>query len=235
MRLVVISQSLERAADRARALEQAGYRIAICGEPGRALDVLAAAAPESVVVDLGRELGFPAEVVAAVHAAATLPIVAVGCQGTLAELARVLEAGADEYCRPNCPAAEIDLRLRALWRRLRSRPEVEAQPPERDVVRVGPIEIDRRARLVRKAGVLVPLSPTEYRLLLSLAERPGEVIPSKALIARVWGTQYAEEAHYLRLYVRYLRQKLEDDPSNPRYIVNRWGAGYSLDAPARAA
>ena len=68
-----------------------------------------------------------------------------------------------------------------------------------------------------------------------VAEHPGEVIPSKALIARVWGSQYAGESHYLRLYIRYLRQKLEDVPSEPAYILNRWGSGYSLDFPKRVA
>ncbi|MCA9855488.1 MAG: winged helix-turn-helix domain-containing protein, partial [Dehalococcoidia bacterium] len=68
-----------------------------------------------------------------------------------------------------------------------------------------------------------------------LAEHAGDVVPSKALIARVWGDQYAGETHYLRLYVRYLRQKIEDDPSEPHYIVNRWGSGYALETPREAA
>jgi two-component system KDP operon response regulator KdpE len=88
---------------------------------------------------------------------------------------------------------------------------------------------------VWKNGEAIPLSPTEYRLLWTLAEHAGEVVPSKALIARVWGNQYTGETHYLRLYIRYLRQKLEDDPSRPVYIVNRWGAGYALEEPKQTA
>jgi two-component system KDP operon response regulator KdpE len=110
-----------------------------------------------------------------------------------------------------------------------------AHEMRRDRVSVGDLEIDVRAQVVRKRGVTIPLSPTEFRLLVTLAEHRGSVIPTKALIARVWGNQYAGESHYLRLYVRYLRQKLEDDPSSPRYIVNRWGAGYALEEPAKAA
>ncbi|MGE5595408.1 MAG: winged helix-turn-helix domain-containing protein, partial [Hyphomicrobiales bacterium] len=130
---------------------------------------------------------------------------------------------------------EIDLRLRALWRRVRlGAGETAARSPEAPI-RIGELEIDVAAQTVRKNGAVVPLSPTEFRLLVSLAEHPGEVVPSRALMARVWGNQYAGESHYLRLYVRYLRQKIEDDPARPRYILNRWGAGYTLGTPPRAA
>jgi two-component system, OmpR family, KDP operon response regulator KdpE len=111
----------------------------------------------------------------------------------------------------------------------------EPRPSETVPLRIGEIEIDAAGQVVRKRGAVVPLSPTEFRLLMTLAEHRGQVVPSKALIARVWGTQYSSETHYLRLYVRYLRQKLEDDPSNPKYIVNRWGAGYALETPKQAA
>lgn len=179
----------------------------------------------------------PGETVTRVRTVTRVPVIAVGCAGTLAEMTRCLDAGADDYARPNVPTDELDLRLRAMFRRLRSDPVApEKQESDEDaVLKVGDLEIDVRAQVVRKRGVTIPLSPTEFRLLLTLAEHQGTVIPTKALIARVWGNQYAGETHYLRLYVRYLRQKLEDDPSSPRYIVNRWGAGYALEAPARAA
>jgi two-component system KDP operon response regulator KdpE len=162
-------------------------------------------------------------------------LVVVACAGTFAEMLRCYEAGADDYCRPKSPTEEIDLRLRAIFRRMEMDMPEERRATGPAVMRVGAIEIDQASQQVMKAGVVVPLSPTEFRLLATLAEHPGEVIPSKALIARVWGNQYAGETHYLRLYVRYLRQKLEDDPSNPVYIVNRWGSGYSLDEPRPAA
>ncbi|MCK9520607.1 MAG: response regulator transcription factor [Dehalococcoidia bacterium] len=234
MRAVVASLGLERAADRAREMEELGYRVTTCGDPAELEQAIVAYDPGVVVIDLGRELAFPADVTQRARASTDALIVVVGCAGTQAELVRVFEAGGDDYCRPRCPTEEIDLRLRALARRLRYGGGATAQHDER-VIRVGAIEIDPAAQTVRKHGELVQLSPTEYRLLLGLAERPGEVVPAKALIARVWGNQYAGESHYLRLYVRYLRQKLEDDPAHPRYIVNRWGAGYTLATPQRAA
>ncbi len=234
-RVLVAALGLEGAANRARELEALGYRVVTCRDRDEVRDAVTRHDPAVAVVDLGGDLGFPAEVVARIRALTDAVIVVVGCAGTQTELLRVFEAGADEYCRPRCQTEEIDLRLRALYRRLRYGSGGQRGEREDEFIRVGPIEIDLRAQTVRKHGEIVPLSPTEYRLLLGLAERAGEVVPSKALIARVWGDQYAGESHYLRLYVRYLRQKLEDDPSRPRFIVNRWGAGYALAMPQRAA
>lgn len=232
--VVIISHGLERSHDRARGLEEFGYRVLPVGDSAAATTTPSFARADAIVVDLGRDLAFPGDVVARVRLETAVPVVVVGCAGTFAEMLRCYEAGADDYCRPKCPTEEIDLRLRAVFRRMQmAAPEGRSSLPE--VLRVGALEIDQASQQVSKNGELIPLSPTEFRLLATLAEHPGEVIPSKALIARVWGNQYAGETHYLRLYVRYLRQKLEDDPSNPVYIVNRWGSGYSLDEPRQAA
>ncbi len=231
--IVVISHGLEYAYDRARGLEDMGYRVAACGEPRVASRFVAELSPDGVIVDLAREMSVPAEVVGQVRMVTDAPIVVTGCLNSLAEMSRCLEAGADDYTRSNPPTEELDLRLRSIFRRMEASPAVRPGGPV--VLRIGEIEIDAAGQTVRKRGATVPLSPTEFRLLVTLAEHQGEVVPSKALIARVWGNQYAGETHYLRLYVRYLRQKLEDDPSHPEYIVNRWGTGYALEGPVRAA
>ncbi|GIW13013.1 MAG: putative transcriptional regulatory protein KdpE [Tepidiforma sp.] len=237
LRVAVVSQGLDRAYDRARGLELIGYRVAAFGDAAGAVGGVERVPPDAIVVDLGREIGFPSDVVSKLRQVTDVPIIAVGCSGTTAEMLRCFEAGADDYCRPGCSTDEIDLRLRALLRRIGmangTAPQSSGGAPAR--VRVGAIEIDPASQTVWKDGREVQLSPTEYRLLWTLAEHAGEVVPSKALIARVWGNQYAGETHYLRLYIRYLRQKLEDDPSHPVYIVNRWGAGYALEEPKRAA
>lgn len=228
VQVAVIAAELEHAYDRARGLEEFGYRVTACGDPATAPARACEARSEAIVVDLGREVAFPADVVSRIRTVSREPVLVVGCAGTSVEMLRCFEAGADEYARPRCTTDEIDLRLRALFRRMANGVALrQAHAPA--VVRVGEIEIDPASQTVRKGGIPVPLSPTEFRLLSTLAEHPGEVIPSKALIARVWGNQYAGETHYLRLYVRYLRQKLEVVPSRPRYIVNRWGSGYALE------
>lgn len=233
--VVVISQGIERAHDRARGLEEFGYRVLPCGDASALRTSVEAATADAIVIDLGRELAFPGDTVTAVRTDSQAPIVVVGCAGTFAEMLRCYEAGADDYCRPKCPTEEIDLRLRAIFRRIDIGTPEDRRAGLPSVMRIGAIEIDPGSQQVRKNNIVIPLSPTEFRLLATLAEHPGEVIPSKALIARVWGNQYAGETHYLRLYVRYLRQKLEDDPSNPVYIVNRWGSGYTLEEPRPAA
>lgn len=234
LRVVVVSDGLERAYDRGRVLEEMGYRVAACGDPGRAKSFVSEMEADAVVIDLQREVSFPADVCMRLRSLTDSPIIVVGNAGSLAEMVRCFEAGADTYCRPGCQTEEIDLRLRAIMRRSK-KPHADRQRPARQLLQVGEIEIDPAGQVVRKRGNVIPLSPTEFRLLMTLAEHQGEVVPSKALIARVWGNQYSSETHYLRLYVRYLRQKLEDDPSNPRYIVNRWGSGYALESPKQAA
>jgi DNA-binding response OmpR family regulator len=234
LRLVIVSVGLERAYRRARTLDEMGYRVGACGDPERAPGFVREFQPEAVVLDLERPRGATADVTRAIRLASKSPILVIGTTGELDEMTRCFEAGADDFCSPRATTREVDLRLRAMFRRF-SREMVESHPEDPDVYRVGDLEIDMGGRVVRKRGEVVPLSPTEFRLLVTLAEHAGDVVPSKALIARVWGDQYAGETHYLRLYVRYLRQKLEDDPSEPRYIVNRWGSGYALEAPREAA
>ncbi|MGK2966736.1 MAG: response regulator transcription factor [Tepidiformaceae bacterium] len=236
LQVLVVSRALEFAYDRGRGLEQMGYRVSACGDPRGVARFVEEMAPEAVVVDMGREMAAPAEIVALVREVTSAPIVVVGCVGSAAEMMRSIETGADDYTKPGAATEEVDIRLRAIFRRVGAmQGQKPAEKPVLQVLRIGDIEIDQGGQLVRKRGTPVALSPTEFRLLVTLAEHQGEVVPSKALIARVWGTQYASETHYLRLYVRYLRQKLEDDPSQPQYIVNRWGTGYALEAPVKAA
>jgi two-component system KDP operon response regulator KdpE len=233
LRLLVVSSGLERAHDRGHRLEGMGYRVTACGDPREVEAFVVAAEPDAIVVDIERDAFLPSEVVARLRGATDVPILVIGRSNGVAETVRCFEAGADEFAAHNCHPEEIDVRLRAIFRRARLAVANCAAPPE--VIRIGELEIDPAGRIVRKRGEAVPLSPTEYRLLLTLAERPGQVVPTRALITRVWGNQYAGETHYLRLYVRYLRRKLEDDPRHPQYIVNRWGSGYALEGPGRAA
>ncbi len=235
IRLAMITRGLERGYARARTLEDLGYRVTVCGEPSRAPEFVQEANAEAVIVDLGREQTTTTEILHELRRATDGPILVVGSRGDSAELVQSFEAGADEFCGPRTSTPELDYRLRALLRAMRRTGEVRVDEDTRTVLRIGELEIDSESQLVKKRGSIVQLSPTEFRLLVTLAENAGRVVPSRALIARVWGDQYAGENQYLRLYVRYLRQKLEDDPSNPRYIVNRWGSGYALEEPPRAA
>ena len=94
--------------------------------------------------------------------------------------------------------------------------------------------IDLERHEVRTKGVPVDLTPTELRLLAVLVQNAGKVVPHHTLLTQVWGEEYANEIHYLKLYIRYLRQKLEESASNPRYILTEWGVGYRFREPAMA-
>jgi two-component system, OmpR family, KDP operon response regulator KdpE len=228
--VAVVASTLKRALERARDLDGSDYTT-VCLEMSHSIvDEVFAANPEAVLVDTTPDASQLIQAIAWSRAATKAPIIAVGCQGTLQEMMRCYEFGADDYASPHAPHSEIDLRMRAMFRRLRNSNTCNHQGSSQ-TLHIGEIAIDQASHEVRKANVAVALSPTEFRLLATLAERAGEVVPAKALIARVWGSEYASETHYLRLYIRYLRQKLEEDPSHPTYIVNRWGSGYALVAP----
>jgi len=90
----------------------------------------------------------------------------------------------------------------------------------------GEVVIDLKRYRVTVRGEIVRLTPMEFRLLSALVRRAGQVVPHKTLLTEVWGPEYVDKTHYLKLYIRYLRRKIEKDPSKPRYILTKWGVGY---------
>jgi two-component system KDP operon response regulator KdpE len=135
---------------------------------------------------------------------------------------RGLELGADDYVTKPFSPRELVSRVRAVLRRTET-PSVAVH----EVIEVDDrLHIDFDRREVWVEGNLVKLRPTEYRLLYHLVQNAGWVVPHDQLLAKVWGYEYREETHYLRLYINYLRQKLEKDPANPEYILTERGVGY---------
>jgi two-component system KDP operon response regulator KdpE len=130
-----------------------------------------------------------------------------------------LEAGADFALTQPVPPAEVIARIRAAVRRNVTTPVV---------VETGTIRIDLTGHVVTRNGTLVPMTRTEFRVLAALAARLGEVVPAADLLRAAWGDEFVSEVHYVRLYVGYLRSKLEDDPSHPRLIVTHRLQGYRL-------
>jgi two-component system KDP operon response regulator KdpE len=116
-------------------------------------------------------------------------------------------------------------RLRALLRRPRAAQGGNAESP---VLRFGEIELDLAARQVRRGGAEVHLTPTEFRLLSTLAAHPGRVLTHRQLLLAVWGPAQAEQSHYTRIYMGNLRKKLEADPAQPRHFLSENAVGYRL-------
>ena len=209
-------------------LEAAGYDVASAGSGEEALEAVAAREPELIVLDVmlpGID-GF--EVCRRVRERSTCPIIMLTAKGSEEDKVRGLRLGADDYVTKPFSAQELLARVEAVLRRARPPESHERQP---ETLTVGELEIDWPRKQVTLAGRELRLSPTEYRLLTTLASRAGTVLSREELLAEVWGDAYRREHEVLRVTLWRLRQKLGDDPSDPRYIVTRPGLGYMLAAP----
>ncbi len=140
-------------------------------------------------------------------------------------IARALASGVDEYLVTPMGNRELAARIEAMLRRIR---RTFGAGGGRDL---GALRLAPEDNTVVLNGRRVSLSPIEFRLLACLASTPGEVVTHQTLMSRVWGDEYVDSRNYLRLYVRYLREKLEEEPTDPQLIVSEWGIGYRLQLP----
>ena len=206
----------------ARLLRVGGYDVTETADIPTALRLMFQSQPDAAIVDFHHADGGGADLIRLLREAAPTAILAI-TDDTM-DTVRALNAGADSVIARRPDAPELLVRLRSLVRQDRRRRESE--PGQRIVT--GALEIDRDTQTVIKHGTPIPLSRTEYRLLDALAVRVGQTASHRYLLSTVWGDQYVDDTHYLRVYIGYLRQKLEDSPGPPRYLVNDWGVGYRL-------
>ncbi|HWM45956.1 MAG TPA: response regulator [Xanthobacteraceae bacterium] len=177
-----------------------------------------------IVVDLNLPDLDGGEIVERVRAWSNVPMIVLSVRSSEEDKVRLLEAGADDYVVKPFGMAELLARARAALRRhLRG---ARNEP----VVRVGPLTIDLASREVLRDGARLQLSPKEYRLLQVLAQHAGNVVTHNMLLKEVWGASHVQDAHYLRIFVRKLRQKIEQDPTQPHILLTELGVGYRLAA-----
>src|SRR6266446_7886844 len=187
--------------------------------------------PDLVILDLGLPDMDGAEVLERLRAWSSVPLIVLSVRSNEAEKVRLLEAGADDYVVKPFGMAELLARAHAAMRR-----QVRATSDE-PVVKAGPLAIDLAARFVTLNGSRVVLTPKEYKLLQILAQHAGNVVTHQYLLKEVWGSPHVHDTHYLRIFVRKLRQKIEADPTQPRILQTELGIGYRLatqDTPAPA-
>jgi two-component system, OmpR family, KDP operon response regulator KdpE len=175
-----------------------------------------------VIVDLELPDMDGAEIVERLRSWSKVPIIVLSVRSSEEEKVRLLELGADDYVVKPFGMAELLARARAALRR-----QVPGQQGD-PIVRAGPLTIDLAARTVSIDGRPVSLSPKEYRLLQVLAQHAGNVVTHLHLLREVWGNAHSDDAHYLRIFVRKLRQKIEKDPTQPRILTTELGVGYRL-------
>ncbi len=203
------------------AVEAEGCSVVEAGSVAEGLTAAGQAAFDLVILDLGLPDGSGLDVIRALRGWSGLPILILSARTAENDKIDALDAGADDYLTKPFGVGELRARLRALLRR-RERAAGAASP----LLEFGAIAINLAQRQVWRAGQPVHLTPIEYRLLAMLASHPGQVLTQRKLLRDIWGPSYVESSHYLRVYVGHLRQKLEDDPTQPRHLLTETGVGY---------
>jgi two-component system, OmpR family, KDP operon response regulator KdpE len=202
------------------ALERAGHSVETAAEGEEASGLFDGAGFDLVITDLSMPQMDGLSLVEHIRRTSRVPILVLTVRQEEREKVRLLDAGADDYVTKPFGVAELVARARALLRRAEDRPGA----PE--LSRFGDIDIDRQARLVRKAGRPLHLTPTEFSLLTALLSRPGAVWTHRQLHSAVWGSSAGVTNDTLRVHMGSLRRKLEDDPNRPRWILTEPWVGY---------
>lgn len=210
-------------------LEREKYRVFTAGNGREGLQRIYSVQPDLVILDVMMPGMDGWEVLSRLREMSDVPVIMLTAKGREVDIVRGLGLGADDYITKPFGTAELVARVRALLRRNKT-PAIRRLTRYQD----NGLTIDLERHEVRVKGTPVDLTPTEFRLLAVLVQNAGKVVPHRTLLTLVWGEEYADEVHYLKLYVRYLRQKIEESPSNPRYILTEWGVGYRFREPATA-
>lgn len=204
-------------------LEAEGWQVFETETLKRGLIEAGTRKPNLIVLDLGLPDGDGVDFISDVREWSTVPIIVLSARVGEADKIKALDAGADDYLTKPFGSGELLARVRATLRRQRL-------PANNDngVVQFGDVAVDMRERQVTKGGENVHLTPTEYRLLTALLNNAGRVVTNPQLLREVWGPSHSESGHYLRVYMGHLRQKLEDDPAQPKYLQTETAVGYRL-------
>jgi two-component system, OmpR family, KDP operon response regulator KdpE len=199
-------------------LRGAGYDVDTAETAEAALTAAALTPPDAVILDLVLPDGRGTDVARELRTWSSVPIIVLSVVGEETEKVAALDAGADDYVTKPFGVEELLARLRAAMRRVESTPE--------PVIEVGDLRVDLEKRAVSVAGKPVQLTPHEFDLLRLFVLNRGKLLTHATMLREVWGRAYADESHYLHVYVSQLRRKIEPDPTRPRYILTEPGAGY---------
>ncbi|MEQ5122720.1 two-component system response regulator KdpE [Morganella morganii] len=202
------------------ALEGDSLRVFETEDLARGLVEAATRKPDLVILDLGLPDGDGITFVQEFRQWSSVPVLVLSARDSEHDKIAALDAGADDYMTKPFGVGELQARLRVLLRRY---PGNEKNDP---VYEFGDIRVDIAGRQVSKAGEEVHLTPIEFRLLTILIGHSGKVLTQRQLLNEVWGPNAVEHAHYLRIYMGHLRQKLETDPARPQHFITETGIGY---------
>ncbi len=203
-------------------LELEGFKVFAAGNGVEALDMVRKYILDLIILDIMMPQLDGFETLRMLREFSTVPVIMLTAKGEEEDKVRGLELGADDYVTKPFGARELVSRVKAVLRRTQT-----VVDPGGAILRIDDrLSVDFNRREVIVEGEHIKLRPTEYRLLYHLIENAGWTVPHEQLLAKVWGYEYRDETHYVRLYINYLREKIEKDPSNPKYILTERGIGY---------
>jgi two-component system KDP operon response regulator KdpE len=200
-------------------LEAAGYAVREADTGQIGLNEAAYRRPDAIILDLGLPDRPGVEVLGRLREWSKVPVLILSVRGAEGDKIAALDAGADDYLTKPFGSGELLARLRVLLRRTQT-------PEETGVVTFGAVEVDLTRRLVTKNGAEVRLTAKEYAFLRLLLAHRGKVITHRQILREIWGPTAEDQTHYLRVYMAHLRQKLEDEPNQPKYFRTEAGIGY---------
>jgi two-component system KDP operon response regulator KdpE len=203
-------------------LEDEGYQVLTATNGEEALAKVRTRLPDLIVLDVMMPEMNGFEALGEIRRVSNVPVIMLTVKGEESDKVRGLGLGADDYVTKPFSQRELLSRIQAVLRRA----ETPAFVPRTRIVVDDDLTIDFSRNEVWLKGEKVQLTPTEYRLLYHLVSNPGRILSHESLLAKVWGPEYREEEHYVRLYITYLRQKIEPDPAHPKYILTERGLGY---------
>lgn len=202
------------------ALEEEGCRVFEAETGKQGLSEAGTRKPDLLILDLGLPDMDGVQFIQDVRAWSALPILILSARSTEDDKIHALDAGADDYLTKPFGVRELLARVRALLRRRNGLAEMGP------IIQFGEVTVDLSRRVLDRAGVPIHLTQIEYRLLSLLLAHPGRVLTHRFLLREIWGPTFVESSHYLRVYVGHLRQKLEHDPAQPKYLLTETGVGY---------
>lgn len=203
-------------------LELENYQVIEAENGIQALDRVRQFTPDLVIMDVMMPEMDGFETLKLLREISTVPVILLTVRSDEEDITRGLNLGADDYITKPFSPRVLTSRVGAVLRRAQW-----PAPPPRTILKIDDrLSIDFNRHQVIVNGERIDLRPTEYRLLNHLIQNAGWVVPHDTLLAKVWGYEYRDETHYLRLYINYLRKKIEEDPANPKYILTERGVGY---------
>lgn len=230
--ILIVEDEEHIATSLAGVLSDEGYNVFTAGTIKEGLVEAATRSPDLVVLDLALPDGDGLVILKEIRAYSMLPVIVLSARINEEQKVQALDMGADDYLTKPFGISELLVRVRVQLRRKQDAADRENE----SIIKLGKdVEVDTERKVVTKGGELVHLTKLELRLLLVMLSEPEKVLTQRYIVQKVWGSEYIEHPHYLRIYMGRLRNKIEDDPSNPSILLTESGVGYRLALKPQAS